>query len=336
MFVGEGQQGRFANLPYRAEQAAYRGGWPVLLRQVAQHVEGQHTSHEPIAIRGVIGDHVVMLVRVGPPFRKVPHRQGRGWMSSRPVENIVYGNLRQHKPENAAGNVVGSGRAPFDKLRVNGCPGPAGKRAAGPAGDKADQGRGQQKVAEHHQHQERENRLVDNREFPEDQQQGNFGYALAHQPGSHRLGHGQPGHISAKQGADEVAGQGNQGQGNHGQRGNVDKVEGEMEAGGGKEEGNKDGLRCTAQSRHNFHPYLVRQARQGSAEKQGAEGTVEAHNLGAVHHQEQGAQEQTQGKLGHLNEPLQAGDQRRKHAGRQQPGDGGKPHDLGHQEQNAG
>ena len=105
-----------------------------------------------------------------------------------------------------------------------------------------------------------------------------------------------------------------------------------MEASGGEEERDEEALRRAPQAGHDVESYAVGHARERRAEEQCADGAVEPDLLGGYDHEEQPAQEQTEGKLWDAEEALEEDDQGRKHLRRQHPRDDREGDDLSQQD----
>ena len=206
---------------------------------------------------------------------------------------------------------------------------------ARPVDRESDGLRHQQDVAEHNQHQQRKDALVDDVGVEQHQQQGDFGDALGHQSGGVGVGVVQPHGKGAGEGPGEFAQQRHRHQRQNGQAGQVEERQVETQPGGGEEQRNEQPLGGAPHPRHDFLPQMGRQSGQRRAEQQRPQRAVQPDALGGGHYQEQPAQQHPESEMRHIQQPVQRGHQRRNQLDRQRPDHHGKAGNLPQQNQDA-
>ena len=138
----------------------------------------------------------------------------------------------------------------------------------------------------------------------------------------------KPGDVRADKRSDEFAGQGNQRQSQYGLRRQSQELRAQVQARGREEQRDKEAFRRASHAGHDVAAHLVGQHGEGRSKEQRSQGAVQPHAFGGDDHQEQAAQQQPEGELGHLQESVQMDYHPGQHPCGDEPGYEGEPDHL--------
>ena len=288
---------------------------PGVLGQIAQHRE-RHDAGQRAPFR----DHVVVLVGGDPLIGELAHREPGTRIGARPVDDVADGDVFQ-------GEADQGGRQGLRRREPAGRPGAAHREA--------DERRREKDIGQHHENEEREDGPPDDVVFQEHQQDGDFGDALGHETrrdGERRV---EPRRHRAQGRSGELPDQWDHRQRRDGQRRQLGEREVQVQPGRTEEKGHEKPVGDALEARGDVALHLMRQPRQGDAQEQRAQGAVQAEPFGAHDRDEQGAQDQAEGKVRDAQEALQIHDQQRHDPPRHHPGHHDEGGDLPQQEEHA-